>query len=181
VALVEAMSIHNDYDLLQDALAELEELKSSPLADAIGPLLRIIDGIDGARRAGWAKYYAEREAHEDTERRLAAQTMAVCERNQYVESLKAAMDANSWTNDEFHDCLQRVNNRLLRQWELERHLFQQFRSRIEQDERCPDAEFPEYFNLALWIRMFRMWLSDAETQLRQSDLMVERLRGHHER
>lgn len=32
----EPMSVHNDYDLLQDALAELDELKASPLADAAG-------------------------------------------------------------------------------------------------------------------------------------------------
>ena len=96
------MSVHNDYDVLQDALAELDELKASPLADAIGPLVRIIDGIDGARRAGWAKYYAEREAHEDTERRLAAQTMTAKKWEHYFDLLKAELDADHYDPQTFY-------------------------------------------------------------------------------
>ena len=177
----EPMSAHNDYDLLQDALAELDELKASPLADAIGPLLRIIDGIDAARRAGWAKYYAERQAHKDTERRLAAQTMAVCERNQYVESLKAASYNTSLTDDDFHNLLTRMQENDLRQYKLTQTLFEKFASRIQRDTRCYQADYHYFYGVEDWINMFRMWLSDAETQLKQTELMVERLRGHHER
>lgn len=175
------MSIHNDYDLLQDALAELEQLKASPLADAIGPLLRIIDGIDGARRAGWAKYYAEREAHEDTERRLAAQTMAVCERDQYVESLKAAIGGNDLTDDELHDLLERILKRDIGEYELQHTLFQEFEARIRQDHRCYKSEHWDVYDFKDWVRMFKMWWSDTETQLEQTELMVERLRGHYGR
>jgi len=62
----------DDFDLYIEARAELDRLKQAGSIE-LAPLLRIVDGIDKSRRAAWAKFYAEQDAHADTERRAAAE------------------------------------------------------------------------------------------------------------
>ena len=62
----------DDFALYTEAQAELDRLKQAGSIE-LAPLLRILDGIDKSRRAAWAKFYAEQDAHADTERRAAAE------------------------------------------------------------------------------------------------------------
>ena len=78
----------NDFDLYIEARAELDRLKQAGSIE-LAPLLRIIDGIDKSRRAAWAKFYAEQDAHAETECRAAAE---VVELQTHVATLNEQID-----------------------------------------------------------------------------------------